>query len=87
MPQLRKLNKPTLTEREDSYIAGTKIGALKAAQTNKQKYGENFYKEIAAKGGKKGKADGTIKGFALMPVEKVRAAGAKGGRNSRRVKT
>lgn len=35
-------------------------------------------------GGRKGKADGVIKGFAAMTQEKRRAAGAKGGRISRR---
>lgn len=35
-------------------------------------------------GGKKGKTDGTIKGFALMTLEKRREAGKKGGTISRR---
>ena len=32
-------------------MAGTKAGGLKAAKTNKEKYGENWYKEIGSKGG------------------------------------
>jgi len=38
-----------------------------------------------AKGGKSGKAQGTIKGFALNP-ELARIAGSKGGKISRRTK-
>jgi len=66
-------------------MAGTVIGGIKAAQTNKAKHGEDFYREIGAKGGKSGKAQGTIKGFAADP-NRARWAGALGGKKSRRPK-
>ena len=32
-------------------MAGTKEGGLKAAATNKKKYGKNFYAQLGARGG------------------------------------
>lgn len=32
-------------------MSGTKQGGQKTAQTNKEKYGENYYKELGRKGG------------------------------------
>jgi len=60
-------------------MAGTKAGGTKAAATNKAKYGSAFYAMIGAKGGKKT----GMKGFALNR-DLARAAGAKGGKISRR---
>lgn len=60
-------------------MAGTKAGGLKAAATNKSKYGLGFYARIGAKGGRNGHTGG----FASNP-ELARLAGAKGGRKSRR---
>lgn len=60
-------------------MAGTKAGGTKAAATNKAKYGSAFYAQIGAKGGKKT----GMKGFALNR-DLARAAGAKGGKISRR---
>jgi general stress protein YciG len=60
-------------------MAGTKAGGEKAAATNKAKYGKAFYAMIGAKGGKKT----GMKGFALNR-DLARAAGAKGGKISRR---
>jgi len=60
-------------------IAGTKAGGMKAAATNKAKYGKEFYARIGAEGGKKGHTGG----FAANPAL-ARIAGAKGGRISRR---
>lgn len=60
-------------------MAGTLAGGKKAAQTNKEKYGENFYAEIGAKGGKLG----TTGGF-FANRELAREAGRKGGRVSKR---
>lgn len=60
-------------------MSGTKEGAKKAAATNKVKHGEDFYKRIGSKGGKRT----GLKGFALNPAL-ARVAGAKGGRNGRR---
>lgn len=63
-------------------MAGTIQGGKAAATTNKTKYGSDFYAKIGAKGGKKGKTGGF---FANRDL--ARAAGAKGGRISRRTKT
>ena len=60
-------------------MAGTKAGGMKAAATNKAKYGKEFYACI----GKKGGQNGHTGGFAINP-ELARMAGAKGGRASRR---
>lgn len=67
---------------------GTKEGAKKAAATIKEKYGENFYREIGRKGGQLG-VNG---GFAclergsdgLTGPERARILGAKWGRISKR---
>jgi len=64
-------------------MSGTKIGGLNASKTNREKHGEDFYKRIGALGGKKGKADGAIKGFAANQ-ERAILAGQKGGSISRR---
>lgn len=69
-------------------MAGTLAGGKAASETNKLKYGENFYKDIGRMGGKK-KTD-LPKGFAYMKAtgntEKIREAGRKGGEISRRGK-
>ena len=62
-------------------MAGTIAGGKAAAITNKQRYGENFYVLIGAKGG----AKSTGGGFAANP-ELARIAGIKGGMASRRGK-
>lgn len=62
-------------------MAGTKVGGMKAAATNKAKHGSDFYARIGAKGGRNGHTGG----FAANP-ELARVAGAKGGRISRRTK-
>lgn len=61
-------------------MAGTKAGGLKAAATNKRKWGDDWYSRIGRIGGQNGHTGG----FAAMPKEKVRECGAKGGRKSRR---
>lgn len=60
-------------------MAGTKAGGLKAAATNKAKYGEGFYARIGRMGGQNGHTGG----FAVNP-ELAKLAGAKDGRKSRR---
>lgn len=60
-------------------MAGTLQGGLKAAKTNKEKYGENFYATIGAKGGRNGHTGGFYNNSEL-----ARKAGAIGGRKSRR---
>lgn len=63
-------------------MAGTKLGGLKAARTNKKLYGDSFYKNIGRQGGQKGHTGG----FAANR-ELARLAGAKGGSISRRGKS
>jgi general stress protein YciG len=62
-------------------MPGTKAGGLKAAATN-LKNNPNFYRDIGRIGGRNGHTGG----FASMPIEKVREAGRKGGRISKRGK-
>lgn len=63
-------------------MSGTKKGGFKAAETNKDRYGKDFYKKIGAKGGKK---TGVKKGFAANP-SLAAEAGKKGGKRSKRGK-
>lgn len=60
-------------------MAGTKAGGKKAAETNKRKYGEDFY----VRNGQKGGRNGHTGGFAANH-ELARLAGAKGGKISKR---
>ncbi|QQR53109.1 hypothetical protein IPG36_03420 [bacterium] len=63
-------------------MAGTRAGGIKAAATNKARYGLNFYEMIGRRGGKISRGGG----FAVnrdLAVE----AGRKGGRASRRSKS
>lgn len=60
-------------------MAGTREGGRKAAMTNKQRYGMNFYETIGAAGGRKSTGGGFAKNRELAKV-----AGQKGGRASRR---
>lgn len=62
-------------------MAGTLQGGKKAVETNKAKYGDDFYKRIGTLGGKKGRTGGFYANREL-----ARIAGAKGGRISRRPK-
>jgi len=63
-------------------MAGTKAGGMKAAATNKAKYGSEFYAKIGAKGGALGRTGGFFANREL-----ARTAGQKGGRISRRTKS
>lgn len=63
-------------------MSGSRAGGLKAAETNKQKYGREFYANIGRKGGKAC----VPKGFARMGIEKIKNAGRKGGTISKRGK-
>ena len=62
-------------------MAGTRNGGAKAAATNKQRYGTAFYETIGRKGGQISRGGG----FAANP-ELARAAGRRGGMQSRRRK-
>ena len=60
-------------------MSGTKAGGIKAAATNKKKYGKDFYKINGAKGGRNGHTGGFASNPALAQI-----AGKRGGENSRR---
>ena len=66
-------------QKKEKIMSGTKAGGLKAAATNREKYGKEFYSQIGRKGGQNGHTGG----FAANPAL-ARIAGAKGGRISRR---
>lgn len=60
-------------------MAGTKQGGLKASQTNKLRYGDDFYRRIGANGGKKSRGGGFAQDSDLASL-----AGRLGGLKSRR---
>lgn len=64
-------------------MSGTKLGGIRARNTNLAKYGDNFYGRIGSVGGHAR----VPKGFAKMTKAKRRAAGIKGGSASRRLPT
>ncbi len=63
-------------------MAGSRTGGLRAARTNVEKHGADFYARIGRMGGKKG----TTGGF-YANRELARKAGRLGGLKSRRGKT
>ena len=65
-------------------MAGTKLGGMKAAHTNKLRRGNDWYAKIGAKGGQKGRTGGFAAG--AEGKERARVYGAIGGRISRRGK-
>lgn len=60
-------------------MVGTKAGGIKAAKTNLEKHGADFYKRIGSKGGRNGHTGGFAANRALAGI-----AGRKGGLISRR---
>lgn len=62
-------------------MAGTKNGGMRAAATNKQRYGHEFYRQIGRKGGLLSKGGG------FTNHDLAREAGRKGGKASRRIKS
>lgn len=56
-------------------MSGTISGGKRTAATNKERYGENYYRMVGKLGGKVK----VPKGFAITGL--AREAGAKGGRN------
>lgn len=69
-------------------MSGTKLGGIRAAETNKKKYGREFYANIGRKGGRNGHTGGfaseTPGKDGLTGPERAKVAGAKGGVISRR---
>jgi len=69
-------------------MAGTHEGGQRARETNRKKYGRDFYAEIGRKGGRNGHTGGfaseAIGKDGLTGSERAKVAGAKGGRKSRR---
>lgn len=63
-------------------MAGTKEGARKARETNKKRYGEEFYKIIGSKSWKNPKRSRKT-GFALLPTELVVEHGRNGGKKNK----
>jgi general stress protein YciG len=62
-------------------MAGTQNGGRKAAATNKERYGLNFYEQIGRKGGKLSRGGGFATNHELAV-----AAGRKGGQVGKRRK-
>lgn len=64
-------------------MAQSKLGGLKAAKTNKRKYGRNYYRRIGKLGGKKG----TTGGFHYMMInnrDRLKEISSAGGSVQRR---
>ena len=61
-------------------MSGTRLGGLKARQTNYERYGEDFYSRIGKIGGKNGHTGG----FCNMTHEQIVEHGRMGGSISRR---
>ena len=72
-------------------MSGTVKGGKKASITNKQKHGEDFYKRIGRKGGKKscngGFASSKVGLDGLTGLERAKLAGRIGGLRSKRGKS
>lgn len=66
-------------------MSGTVVGGRKAAQTNKERQGDDFYKRIGHLGGKKGRTGGFYHSME-NGLNWHREAGRKGGLKSRRGK-
>lgn len=62
-------------------MAGTKSGGIKARNTNYERHGEDFYRNIGRRGGKNGHTGGFAANHELAKI-----AGAKGGKISKRGK-
>lgn len=69
-------------------MAGTKEGGLKAAKTNRKRYGKHFYANIGRVGGQNGKTGGfasdVVGKDGLTGKERAKKVGAIGGKISKR---
>lgn len=69
-------------------MTGTKAGGLKARNTNLERYGDDFYRNMGKKGGKISKNGGfasdKVGADGLTGRERAKIAGAIGGQKSRR---
>lgn len=65
-------------------MGGTIEGGLQTAKTVKQVYGSDYYQRVGRLGGR---AFHKVRGFQGMSMDKVRAAGRKGGALSRKNQT
>ena len=69
-------------------MPGTRAGGLRAAATNYERHGSDFYKRIGKKGGESGNTGGfasdKVGADGLTGYQRAKIAGAKGGRISRR---
>ena len=67
-------------------MPGTKAGGLKAAQTNKKRYGDDFYRKMGKAGGAKSRGGGfaseSVGKDGLTGRERASIAGVKGGKIS-----
>jgi uncharacterized protein len=71
-------------------MSGSQIGGQKASKTNRKIYGEDFYKQIGALGGRRGRTGGfasdKVGEDGLTGRERAAVVGAKGGRIGKRTK-
>lgn len=69
-------------------MAGNKDGGRRAAATNKERHGKDFYARIGARGGKNGHTGGfasdVVGKDGLTGAQRAKIAGAIGGRKSKR---
>lgn len=69
-------------------MSGTVEGGRKARDTNRERYGDDFYHNIGGRGGRNGHTGGfaseVIGADGLTGRERAKIAGAKGGKISRR---
>lgn len=69
-------------------MAGTKNGGRRAAATNKERHGKDFYARIGARGGKNGHTGGfasdVVGKDGLTGTQRAKIAGAIGGSKSKR---
>lgn len=77
--------------KERCKMAGNVKGGVKAAKTNKNRHGSDFYARIGAKGGRKSKTGGfaskVVGNDGLTGKERAKLVGARGGKISRRKKS